>query len=311
MPTISQILAASFPSIVAASRRPENQWADSSLLSTLEEKGCIRKVAMGPTIEAPLDYRRTANAGFLATDLQATSLVKTDVITAASYTPGQLSAEIVWSKKDEATNSSENQKVDLVKSITTNALDTHDDLIEDALFDVSTDGFLGVGTLLTADGLGSPGGINAATDVWWKNQFDTYLANGSDIEAALTEMRNAAMKGSKSKRGVDLIFSGSAPHALYEAQLQAQIRYMDVKKGDAGFKALAFGTAPWVFSQHGGTAIFGINTKSFFLQVSKDAFRQKGEIMEIPNANGYVCKLYSLLQFITTNRSRGFRIAQV
>lgn len=309
--SISQMLSVSYPAVLAEARKPSNQWSDSALLRELERLGAIKRISMGPTIEAPLDYQRNPNAGFLATDLQATSLVKTEVLTAAEYTPGTLSVPIVWSKADEAKNSSENQKVALVKSLLENALETHDDLIEEALFTTTTDGFLGMQTIIPDSGQGTVGGINAATEAWWRNDTDTYAAAGTDIEAALTEAFNTVSKGSGSKLGVKLIVSGADAQAIYEAQLQSNQRYIDAKEGDAGFKLLAFKNARWVFSQHGGTRIYGINPKSFRVVVSKEAFRQKGDTIEIPNANGYVCKMFSMLQTITDNKSRLFVLTQV
>jgi hypothetical protein len=307
MPTISQILASSFEAVVNEARKPSNQWSDSTVLSALEQQGMLKKIDMGPTIEEALDYRRNPNAGFLATDLQSVSLAKTEVLTAASYTPGRLSVPMVWSKEDEALNS--NKKVDLAKSIMTNGIDSHDDLIEDALFDTSTDGFLGLQTIIADNGVGTVGGINATTDAWFRNYFATYAANGSDIESALATARNSVKKGS-SGSGASLIVSGSAPHAIYESQLQANQRFIDIKMGDSGFKALAHGDAPWVFSQHGGTRIYGLSKKAFKLYVSKAAFRTKGEVIEIPQANGYICKLFTLLQACTGNRSRLFVLTQ-
>jgi hypothetical protein len=307
-PTISQLLSSSYPAVMAS--KPTNQWSESALLRALDSMGAVKRINMGPTIQAPLDYQRTPNAGFLATDMQATSLVKTEVIQAAEYTPGKLSVEIVWSKADEAMNSGETQKIALVKSLMENADETHDDLIEDALFDTSTDGFLGFQTQISDAGTGASGGINATLEAWWRNITGTYLAAGTNIEASLTTAFNAASKGSGSKMGVKLLVSGAAAQAIYEGQLQTNQRYVDTKEGDAGFKSLAFKDAKWVFSPHGGTRIYGINPKSFKLVVSKDAFKSKGDTIEIPNANGYVCKIFSMLQTVVDNRSRLFVLTQ-
>jgi hypothetical protein len=303
---LSQIISASYPAVLAEARKPQGQWQESAFLRALEKMNAVKHISMGPTIEAPLDYKRNPNSGFLATDLTSTSLSKTEVITAASYTPGILSVPIVWSKADEAKNPSENQKIALVKSLLTNAFDTHDDLIEEALFGTTTEGFLGLQNIVPDSGQGTVGGINAATDAWFRNHTATFAADGSNIQAALTTAWNTTSKGTGSKLGVKLIVSGAASQAIYESKLQANIRYMDVGEGDAGFKALAFKDAMWVFSKNGGTNIYGLNPKSYRLVVSKEAFRQKGETQEIQNAHGYVVKLFSMLQAITDNKSRLF-----
>src|SRR4051812_14587932 len=123
MPTISQILAASYPAVI--SKKPANQWAESALLKALEKAGAIKRVAMGSTIEATLDYRANPGAQVLATDMSTTSTTKTEVLTAASYDPAAVSVPIVWSKQDEAKN--DDDKVQLVASLIDNALESHDD----------------------------------------------------------------------------------------------------------------------------------------------------------------------------------------
>ena len=310
MPTITQILAASYPAVVAAKKKPANQWAESAFLRELEKQNGIKRISMGPTIEEPLDYRRSPNSGFLATDLQTTSLTKTEVITAASYSPGQLSVEMIWSKADEAKNPSENQKIALVKSIIENGLETHDDLIEEALFALSTDGFLGLLTLYPDNGQGNVGGVDSSIDAWWRHYSSTYALAGTDMQVKLAKAFNEAAKGTGGTMP-SLIVSDGDTQAVYEGTIQTLTRYIDKEDADAGYRTLAFKTARWVFSPYGGTRIYGFNPKHTNLKVSKEFFREKGETQEIQNAHGYVSKMYSMLQFTTNNKSRGFVLTGV
>lgn len=303
MPTISQILSVSYPAVLNEMRKPANQFAENAFLRELEARGMLKRESLGPTIEHTLDYQRNPGTDFLATDLTATSLSKVEVLTAASYEPGQLSVPIVWSKGDEAKNPSVNQKVALVKSLLENAITSHDDAIEEAIFGTSTDGFLGLATIVPDNGVGSPGGINASVDAWWANYSSTYLAAGTDIEAQMTTAWNTAAKGTGGK-SPDVLVSGAEAQALYEGTLQTFQRFIDVKEADGGFKKLAFKTARYVFSQYGDDHIYFLNSKCFGIQASKEAFREKGDTVEIPNANGYVVKIYSMLQTTTNNKSR-------
>jgi hypothetical protein len=290
--------------VVAEARKPANQWAESAFMRELERQGAIMRKSLGPTIEAPFDWRRNPNAGFLASDLDPTSLTKTDVLSAASYSIGELSVPVVWSKGDDAKNPTENQKIAFVKSLLENALNSHDDLIEEALFTTSTNGFLGLLTLVPTSGQGSPGGVDASTETFWRNYATTYQADGSDIESVFTTAHNEAAKGSGSTLATKFMASGSTPHALFEGQLQGLQRYGDAAEANAGFKVLKFKMANYVFSQHGSDEVFFLNPKSFNLVVSKEYFRDRGETNEIDNANGYVTKIYSALQAITNNKSR-------
>lgn len=303
MPSISQILAASYPAVVNAMKKPANQFAESAFMKALDEAGAIKRVSFGTVIEHTLDYQRNPGASFLASDLEPTSLTKTEVLTAAQFDPGQLSVPIVWSKADEAKNPSENQKVALVKSLLENAITSHDDLVEEALFDVATDGFLGLQSVIPDSGQGSVGGIDASTDVWWRNYSSTYAADGSNIEAQMSKAYNTAAKGTGGS-APSLLVSDGDTQGIFEGSLTPNQRFVNSGKADAGFTSLAYKNAKYVFSQYGNTRIYFLNPKHLFLNVSKEAYRQLGETIEIPNANGFVRKIYTMIQLTTPNKSR-------
>lgn len=301
--TIGQIVAVSYNAVLLEMRKAANQWAESSFMREMEKQGAINRRSLGPQIEATLDYQRNAGTAFLATDLQPTSLTKTEVITAAVYDIAELSVPIVWSKKDEVQNPTENQKIALVKSLLENGISSHDDAIEQAFFQVSTNGFLGLQTHVPISGLGSDGGIDATNNVFWRNQTNPYT-DDTDIEAAMTVTWNQCAKGSGSNLMPTLIVSDGATQALFEGTQQAQQRYIDTEELKAGFKILAFKTSRYVYSQYGTDSIYFLNSKSFQLVVSKEYFRDRGDTQEIQNANGFVTKIYSALQNVTNNKSR-------
>jgi hypothetical protein len=300
--SISQILATSFSAILADNRKPENQWAESSFMRELERQGMLKRIDFGPTLEAPLDVRRNPGAGFLDTDLQPVSVQKTDVMSAASYTPAQLAVPIVWSKMDEVVNPTENQKISLVKGLVANSLDSHDDLIEQAIFATSTSGFLGFLTHIPDNGQSSDGGIDSAVEAVWRSQNATYV-DDTDVEAAMTTVWNACTKGSGSKLMPTFLVSDGPTQALFEGTQQTLQRYAD-QDFKAGAKTLIFKTGRYVFSPYGGTRIYFGNPKSFNLLASKAYFRELSETDELEGANGFSRKVYSALQSVTNNRSR-------
>lgn len=146
--------------------------------------------------------------------------------------------------------------------------------------------------------------IDAAVETWWRNPADTYLADGSDIEAVFTELFNDAAKGSGSQLMPKVLISGSEPHALYESQLQALQRFQNTSVADGAFTTLAFKTANYVYSQYGGTNVYFVNPKNFQLVVSKQYFRDKGKTEQIQGQNSFYFLIYSALQFISSNKSR-------
>lgn len=296
------MIAVSFPAVLAESRKAANQWAESSVMRVFDAKGFIERTDLGPTIEMPLDYQRNPGTVIQTTELQALSMTQTEVVTSASYTPAEVTAPIVWSKKQEATNPSRNQKIALVKQLLTNAIDSHDDILEQALFATSTNGFLGFGTHIPTSGQSSDGGIDSTTYAFWRNQAAQYV-DDTDIEAVFTRVWNSAAKGTGSKLQPTLMISDSTTQALFEGTQQAQQRY-DSQDMRAGFKTLMFKTAQYVFSQYGGTSVYFLNPQNFQLVVSKQYFRDLDDSQPIQNANGFVRKIYSAGQTGTNNRSR-------
>ena len=304
-PSISQILSVSYPEVV--SNTPENQWEESALMREMERQGCIKRVNGSPTIEVPLDYQANQGAEFNASELTPVDTSKTEVITTAQYVNAQLQVPITWSKKDEAENSTANQKVALVKALIENALSSHDDVLEQALFASSTNGFIGLpGLLNETDGTGTVGGIVAGTDVFWKNQFTsgTGWNNATDIVAAMTEVYNLCLKGSGSSMAPKFLVSDAETQAIYESTQQENIRYVDTREADAGFKILAFKTARYVFSQYGSDVIYFLSPKAFQLRVVKQAYRLLGDTIEFQDAAGYIRKVFTLCQTTVSNRSR-------
>ena len=309
--TVSQLLSSSYNAVMAS--KPENQWAESAFMRAAEKQGMIKRVAGGPQIEISLDYQMNPDAEFLATDFSAVGLDKTETLTSAIYAVAQLSVPVKWSKGDEAKNPETNQKVALVKSLLENGDTSHGEKIESTIFAAAvTNGFNPLPVLLPTAGQGTIGGIDSAVETWWRNPVGTYNANFSDIEATLTTAWNSASKGSGSKSAPSLLVGSADAHAGFEGTLQALQRFIDADEAKAGFKTLSFKTAQFVFSQYAPTTldqVWGINPKSFQIVVFKNAYRQKGEVMEIPGSHGYVMKIYSALQAVLAAKSRCFVVA--
>lgn len=304
--TIEQIAAVSYPAVLAELRKPANQWMENAALRVLEKGGFIQHTSLGENIEIPVDYRVNPDTAILASDQDQASLLKTEIITSAVFDIAQMNVPVTWTKGDDAKNPSENQKIALVKALLENAINSHDDLLEQSIFTTSAAGgveLLGLDTLVPTSGQGSPGGIDASVETWWRNPSDTYT-DGSDIEAAMTSVWNEAAKGSGATLIPKVLISGSTPHALYEGQLQSLQRYSSSNEADGGFKVLKFKGADYVFSQFGGDEIYFLNPKNYQLVVSKQYFRDKGQTEAVPGQNAFYFLLYSALQFVVNNKSR-------
>lgn len=303
--TISQIIASSFEKVRAS--KPENQWAESAAMRALEDAKLIERINGAPTFETPLDYQINPDADFMATEFESIAMTKTEVITAASYTPAFLKVPIKWSKQDEAKNPEENQKIDLVASLLDNAFTTHDELIEIKLFAAAVyNGFNPLPILIPTGGQSTIGGIDASVETWWRNPASTYNTNFSDIESVSTAIYNQVLKGSGSKMGPKLMIGSPDAHAGFEGLQVALQRYVDSKEADAGFKKLMFKGIPFVFSQQVSTTtdpVFFLGN-GFRLSFMKNAYRMKSDTIEMDSAEAYVQKLFTGLQCQVTNKSR-------
>lgn len=303
--SIEQIAAVSYPAVLAEMRKPQNQWVENAALRVLEKEGFIDRVSLGENIEVPLDYRPNPDTAILASDQDSAALLKTEVITSAVFDIAQMNVPVTWTKGDEAKNPSETQKIALVKSLLENAINSHDDLMEQRIFTSSSVGGVevnGLDDLVPTSGQGTVGGIDASVETFWRNQADTFT-DGSDLEAAMTDVWNACSKGTGGAQPKVLI-SGSASHGLYESQLQTLQRFVDSNEADAGFKILAFKGAKYVFSHKGGTSIYFLNPKNYKLVVSRQYFRDKGSTYDVPGQNAFYFLIYSALQFVVNNKSR-------
>jgi hypothetical protein len=303
--TVEQISAISYPAVLAEMRKPHNQWAENAALRVLEKEGFVQRKSLGENIECPLDYRPNPDTAILASDQDSASLLKTEVITAAVYDIAQLNVPVTWTKGDEAKNPSETQKIALVKSLLENAITSHDDLLETRIFTTSSVGGVelnGLNDLVPTSGQGTVGGIDASVETFWRNQADTFT-DGSDIEAAMTDVFNACAKGTGGAQPKVLI-SGSATHGLFESQLQALQRFVDSNEADAGYKILAFKGCKYIYSHKGGTSIYFLNPKNYQMVVSQQYFRDKGSTYDVPGQNAFYFLIYSALQFVLNNKSR-------
>lgn len=306
MALIEQMLSVSYSAVLADMRKGANQWSENSAMRMLEKQGCIKRVDFGQNIETPLDYRANPDGGVLVSDQDAAAMLKTEVFTTATWDIAQVSYPVTWTKGDDAKNPSQTQKIALVKGLLENGINSHDDLIERAIFTTTTAGGVeinGLDTLVPDSGQGTVGGIDSGTETFWRNFADTYT-DASDIEATMTTAYNTAAKGSGSPLAPKFLISGAEAHALYESQLQTLQRFSNSGEADGGFKTLLFKSMPYSFSQYGDDHIYFLNPKNYNMVVSRQYFRDKGETDQVPGQNAFYFLIYSALQILTDNKSR-------
>ncbi len=306
MAALSQLNAIVFAEVA---KPLHNQWKESAFLRAMESGGFVKRRAGGSALEFSIDYRKSPDVDFLATDFTATSTSQSVVLAGASYDMANLVSPINWSIADEARWSGDgNKKLNALKELSRNAIDSHDDEIELRAWSTSTDGFLGMQNLIPTSGQPNVGGIDGSSATYFRNFASTYATDGSDLNAKLITMFNTVSKGSGSELTPDIIASGLTAIGLYEGGLTDLKRFMGETTGDAGFKYLAFKTAKWVYSQHGGTLatnpIYALNKVSFNLNVTKGYFRKLEEAERYTNAAARNQMVFSQMQLTVANPSR-------
>lgn len=303
----AQEVATTYDDVVNLRNKAADQWSQSSFLQAMDRMGGVKRTAGGANLQLTLDYRANPAADILATDVTPTSTAKTEVLTAAQYTFEAIVVPTNWSFFDEAINSDKNQKVDLISALVDNALNSHDQVVEDAMFaPAAIDGFNTLQELYTIDGLGLVGMIDAAVETWWKNQFKDWGSDtGATLLADYTTLYNACCKGSGGRRP-NIIVGSALMHANYEGSLQAQQRFANVDKASGGFTEIQFKTIPYIFtSEYVGKKAFMFNTEDTQLFVVMSAWRQRRKVIDHLNAAMSNMKIFSVAQLATRNRSRG------
>src|SRR5688572_2465557 len=306
----SQDVAATFDGVNNEKNRGADQWSDTSALNSLEDMGGVKRQT-GLTPSATLDYRANSAADFLLTDTTATSTSKTEILTQTSPAWVPLVVPNNWAITAEDLNSGPEQKVPLIASIVDNAITTHDYKVETGMFAATggTNGFATFTDLFSENGEGTFQGIVSGTETWWKNQFKDW---GSDTGATLLADYNtlyfSCQKGSLGRQP-NVIIANSTLYGSWLAANQANQRFIgDKEVRTLGSRGAYHINAKYIFSSVITTAqdsAWMFNTQDTYLAVHKGTFRKRRGAVEFVNALMMNMKVYSLLQLVTRNRSRG------
>lgn len=264
-----------------------NIFKQTPLLNYLSSKGRLRKLGGGVKIIEPLIYA-VGDAGSYSGYDQITINPVTG-LTAAEYPWRQLYATIAISGLEEAQNNGKEAFINLLEAKIMQAEKTLKKNVNTMLYSDGTgnsnkewyglsiaisgtdDGAATVGTL-------NWGGIDGASDTWWKS-----VVKGQSAGAAtpLTLQFLSTAYNSSSDGGTDVVdgmFTTQTLFEAYEALLVPSVRRSDAKSADAGFTNLLFKGKPiyWDADCTAGT-IYGLNSEYIKLVGHKDRwFKNSG-----------------------------------
>lgn len=295
----------------------DNVTKHNGLLTILKERGNIQTESGGYEIARPLSYAENATYqrynGYDTLNVGAS-----DVLSSAKYDWAQVALHVTASGRELRMNSGEEAMIKLVKARTDVAMST---AANNMSIDIYSDGALtnqvgGLATLITADGTGTVGGINASTYTFWKNKFNEIAAGGgsaitfANLKAAMNAEWLVQNRGTDKP---DLIVSSHDLYAIYESGLQDNQRYADAKLGSLGFESLKYKSASIIFDDNtnfGTTAeiMYFLNTRYLYLIEHSDAKWTEDDEKVPVNQDAVVVPIYWMGQLVCTNRSLQGRI---
>jgi hypothetical protein len=261
-PTVTQLVATTLANY-------HNTFADNvsnsnAITALLKQGGRTRVVDGGKHIATPLTYAEETFAWYVGTELLSRAVKET--ISEADYAPANAVASITLSGPDLAKNRGKERVLNLLEGKVDNAENTMKNNITKAVYGDGTvaKSFAGLKAMVTDNGLGIVGGINATTWAFWMNQFQTITrATGLQYPALKAGLNALWMKLIRGTEHPDLIVLDAELYGTLESGMQENQRYADAKLGALGFETLRYKSAAVVFdgAATGLTGGYMLNTK--------------------------------------------------
>ena len=259
----------------------DNVTNHNALLRTMEDTGKIKNAGGGRDLTEPLLYNELATKfydGFETFTIDTS----TEVVDAAVYQWKQLGGFSFISGKEKIMNREKWQAVSIAES--------RIDALIAGLRNKTGLSLYGLGTadggkefgglrLLVADApaTGVVGGIDGATETWWRNQADLGTADitAATILSKMNAMQLACTRGSDQP---DLIMADATFFTAYWESLQENARHMSPKMADAGFRTLEFVGTPVVYDAQCATDLTNVGAgRMYFLNCEYLYFRKAPE----------------------------------
>jgi hypothetical protein len=259
-PTVTQLVATTINNYHQTFA--DNVSNSNAITALLRMGGRQRVVDGGKVISTPLTYAEETFAWYSGTELLSRATKET--ISEADYAPANAVASVTLSGPDLAKNRGRERILNLLEGKMDNAEATMKNNITKAIYGDGTvaKSFAGLKAMVTDAGLGTVGGIDAATWAFWKNQFNSWSLAGG-YTALKLQMNNLWMKLIRGTEHPDMVVADAETYSTYEGGLQENQRYADARLGALGFETLKYKQAAIVFdgAATGLTGAYMLNTK--------------------------------------------------
>ncbi len=288
----------------------DNMNNHNALLRRMKKKGNIRTLDGGYEIQVPLEYAGngtyTRFGGYDTLDVSAS-----DILTSAKYDWAQIALHVVSSGRELRQNSGKSAMINLVKTKKKNALKTASNNFSE---DMYSDGSLpnqigGLSHLIQTNGQGTVGGLDAATQVWWRNKFREMTGtNAYTKDTILGEFNGLWLSLVRGEDKPDVIVCSHDIYSVYEASQQQIQRYMSADEAQAGFMALKYKSADVIFDDNTNFATtaekaYFINTDYLYIFQHKEAQWSEDEAKRPVNQDAVVIPYYWMGNVAVSNRA--------
>ena len=234
-----------------------------------------------------------------------------DVLTSANFDWKQFNVNVTMSGLEELQNSGKTAVHNWLKARIKVAEITAKNSVAAALFYSNTEnGGKSIGGLqhLVADlpTSGTVGGINAANDTWWRNQYydfstESVTASSTTITHAMNTVFLRALRGTDKP---DFWVAGTTYFTYFEESMQPNQRFMSSSRGETGFESYKYKGGDVFYDENcSATRMYGLNTDYLFLRPHVDRnFVTKGERTSV-NQDATIVPMFWAGNMTTANRS--------
>lgn len=255
----------------------DNVTNNNALLARMERKGKRKPFSGGRQIMQELEYGENSTFGWYS-GYDPLNISPSDVFTAALYDIKQASVAVSISGLEELQNDGDQAMIDLLESRIANAERTMRNQMANAVYGDGTAGagkaIGGLQLLVSDTGLGTVGGINAATWNFWRNVVFGAVADGGAAASTaniISYMDRVWLQLVRGTDKPDLIVADNNYYRLYMEALQPQQRFTSADMAQAGFESLKFMSADVVFDGGiGGAApanhMYFLNTDYLYMR---------------------------------------------
>lgn len=228
-------------------------------------------------------------------------------LTASEWEGAELGAVISISNRETWQNVGIDRKVDWANQKIENMKMELQNLMSTSVYSNGTayggNEFDGLGAIVSATpAVGTIGGIDRATESWWRNQYINPDITSVSLISQMDVMDLLTMRGSQK---CDLILAGKNMFLQYQSELQAYRRIHSSSLGDIGFKSLEYNGTPVIYDANcAADKMYFINTDTFKFRHPKGWFFKTEKSQQVPGATYHYIPCYVAGNFTCSDLAR-------